>query len=168
VELLIEALNKYEGTYVLISHDRYFVSRTANKYWEIEDGKVNAFPGTYEEWATWKEDRAERQKQAAVQASEPRKQEVKKEVKPADAREQNERKKELQKHQKEFQKVEQQVSEAEATKVRLEQAMADPQVYADNKKFKEIEQQYQACLASLSDVQQRYDSLFEKIMELES
>ncbi|WP_118951119.1 ABC transporter ATP-binding protein [Taibaiella helva] len=167
VELLIEALNKYEGTYVLISHDRYFVSRTANKYWEIEDGKVNAFPGTYEEWATWKEDRAERQKQAAVQAPEPRKQEVKKEAKPIDTREQNDRKKELQKHQKEFQKVEQQVSEAEAIKVRLEQAMADPQVYADNKKFKEIEQQYQVCLASLSDVQQRYDSLFEKIMELE-
>src|ERR1044072_7362070 len=62
VELLIEALNKYEGTYILISHDRYFVSRTANKYWEIEDGKVNAFPGTYEEFTTWKEDRKERLK----------------------------------------------------------------------------------------------------------
>src|SRR5690606_15446854 len=39
VELLIEALNSYKGTYILVSHDRYFVSRTANKYWEIENKK---------------------------------------------------------------------------------------------------------------------------------
>ncbi len=168
VELLIEALNKYEGTYVLISHDRYFVSRTANKYWEIEDGKVNAFAGTYEEWATWKEERAERRKQDATPAPAPRKQEVKKEQKPVvDTKEQNDRKKELQKHQKELQKVEQQVNEVETEKIRLEQAMADPKIYADNQQFKAVEQQYQACVASLGVIQQRYDTLFEKIMELE-
>ena len=36
-DLLIEALNKYEGSYLLVSHDRYFISKTANKIWEIED-----------------------------------------------------------------------------------------------------------------------------------
>ena len=38
-ELLAEALNKYEGSYILVSHDRYFISKTANKIWEIEDGR---------------------------------------------------------------------------------------------------------------------------------
>src|SRR6476619_76948 len=56
-ELLIEALNRYEGTYVLVSHDRYFISKTANKIWEIVDGKIREFKGTYDEWMDWKERR---------------------------------------------------------------------------------------------------------------
>src|SRR5690606_10667210 len=57
VELLIEALCQYAGSYILVSHDRYFVSRSANKYWEIEDGKILEFSGTYEEWHEWSEKR---------------------------------------------------------------------------------------------------------------
>ena len=44
-ELLVEALNKYEGSYILVSHDRYFISKTANKIWEIEDGRIKVFQG---------------------------------------------------------------------------------------------------------------------------
>jgi ATP-binding cassette subfamily F protein 3 len=54
-ELLIEALNKYEGSYILVSHDRYFISKTANKIWEIVDHKIKEFKGGYEEYAEWKE-----------------------------------------------------------------------------------------------------------------
>ena len=55
VDLLVEALNKYEGTIVLVSHDRYFISRIANKIWEIEDHKIREFKGTYAEYEDWKE-----------------------------------------------------------------------------------------------------------------
>jgi ATP-binding cassette subfamily F protein 3 len=58
-ELLINALNRYEGSYILVSHDRYFISKTANKIWEIVDYQIKEFKGTYEEWAAWKE-RAEK------------------------------------------------------------------------------------------------------------
>src|SRR5213075_3453288 len=54
-DLLVEALNKYEGSYILVSHDRYFVSKTANKIWEIVDHKVKEFKGGYEEYVAWKE-----------------------------------------------------------------------------------------------------------------
>ena len=40
VDLLVDALNKYEGSIVLVSHDRYFISKIANKIWEIEDHKI--------------------------------------------------------------------------------------------------------------------------------
>lgn len=53
-ELLAEALNKYEGSYVLVSHDRYFISQTANKIWEIVDHEIKEFKGGYEEWVEWK------------------------------------------------------------------------------------------------------------------
>ncbi len=168
VELLIEALNKYEGTYILISHDRYFVSRTANKYWEIENGKVNAFPGTYDEWAIWKQERQERLKLSAPVQESKKQPEVKKETKPVDIKEQNDKKKELQKKQKEFEKIEEQLNKAEAEKLKLEQQMADPEVYANKDKFRETEQQYKACVALLEKVQKEYDIVFEKLLELEN
>ena len=55
VELLIEALNKYEGSYILVSHDRFFISKTANKIWEIVDHEIKEFKGGYEEYVQWKE-----------------------------------------------------------------------------------------------------------------
>lgn len=54
VELLIESLNRYEGSLILVSHDRYFISKTANKIWEIDEGKIKEFKGNYEEWVDWK------------------------------------------------------------------------------------------------------------------
>jgi ATP-binding cassette subfamily F protein 3 len=54
-DLLIEALNKYAGSIILVSHDRYFISKTANKIWEIVDHQIKEFKGGYEEWVAWKE-----------------------------------------------------------------------------------------------------------------
>jgi ATP-binding cassette subfamily F protein 3 len=70
-DLLIEALNKYEGTMILVSHDRYFVSKTANKIWEIVDHEIKEFKGGYEEWVEWKK----RQESAGNQKSGVRSQE---------------------------------------------------------------------------------------------
>lgn len=56
VQMLIDALNKYDGSLVLVSHDRYFVSQTANKIWEIVDGEIKEFKGTYNEYEEWKKE----------------------------------------------------------------------------------------------------------------
>src|SRR5262249_27900420 len=64
-DLLIEALNKYEGTIILVSHDRYFVSKTANKIWEIVDHKIKEFKGGYEEYVAWKERMAKHERDKA-------------------------------------------------------------------------------------------------------
>ncbi len=63
VDLLIESLNKYEGTFILVSHDRYFVNKTANKIWEIEDYKIKEFVGTYDEWERSKIEQKAREKE---------------------------------------------------------------------------------------------------------
>lgn len=50
VEALTEALRQYEGTVVVVSHDRGFVSRVAQKIFEIRDGRVHVYQGTYDEY----------------------------------------------------------------------------------------------------------------------
>ncbi len=44
-DVLLEALSKYTGTVVFVSHDRYFIDNLATRIFEIEDGHVHVYPG---------------------------------------------------------------------------------------------------------------------------
>ena len=68
VNILIQALQQYEGTYVVVSHDRYFVEAIANKIWFIENEEIKQYPGTYEEYEWWMEERAEENSNAGQSA----------------------------------------------------------------------------------------------------
>ncbi len=50
IEALVEALDEYEGTLILVSHDRWFVSRLATRVLEITADGANDYPGSYEEY----------------------------------------------------------------------------------------------------------------------
>jgi len=54
IDVLIDALQNYEGTYIIVSHNRHFVSNTANKIWWIENQNIKEYPGTYEEFVDWR------------------------------------------------------------------------------------------------------------------
>lgn len=186
-DLLIEALNKYEGTTILVSHDRYFVSKTANKIWEIVDQELKEFKGGYEEWVQWKE-RMAKNSEAGNKKSAP-------EPKPSDAGKQKEvlsspakkgiaqsnesgtlkgnlaidkfAKKEYQKVQKQFQQLELQISELNQKKLELEKQLADPATYSDKSKFLEVELAFNQTTESLTKIQKEYEIVFEKILLLE-
>jgi ATP-binding cassette subfamily F protein 3 len=49
-DVLLEALVKYTGTVVFVSHDRYFIDKLATRVFEIGDGKVEIYPGNYEDY----------------------------------------------------------------------------------------------------------------------
>jgi ATP-binding cassette subfamily F protein 3 len=49
-DVLLDALSKYNGTVVLVSHDRYFIDNLATRIFEIEDGHVHVYPGNYEDY----------------------------------------------------------------------------------------------------------------------
>ncbi len=171
VDLLIEALNKYEGSYILVSHDRYFVNQTANKVWEIEDYKIKEFVGTYDELEVWKQER----KAAENEAS--KKKEVvseKKKVQPAEKKSNNtsapnkEAQKEFQKIQKRFQQLEQTIEVLNKEKSVLESNLALPEIYSDSQKFMNAEKLYNQKTAELKRANSEYETLFEKIMEMEN
>ena len=54
-DVLLEALMKYTGTVVFVSHDRYFIDKLATRVFEVGDGKVEIFPGNYEDYLWRKE-----------------------------------------------------------------------------------------------------------------
>jgi len=54
-DVLLEALMKYTGTVVFVSHDRYFIDKLATRVFEVGGGKVEVFPGNYEDYL-WRKD----------------------------------------------------------------------------------------------------------------
>jgi ATP-binding cassette subfamily F protein 3 len=49
-DVLLRALQDYNGTVVFVSHDRYFIDKLATRVVEVEDGKVHVYPGNYEDY----------------------------------------------------------------------------------------------------------------------
>jgi ATP-binding cassette subfamily F protein 3 len=49
-DVLLDALVKYTGTVVFVSHDRYFIDKLATRVFEVGGGKVEVFPGNYEDY----------------------------------------------------------------------------------------------------------------------
>jgi ATP-binding cassette subfamily F protein 3 len=173
-ELLIESLNKYEGTFVLVSHDRYFVSKTANKIWEIVDHEIKEFKGGYEEYVAWKE-RMAKSSESRVQSRESKKSnqsdksKAREESKPQTIAPINkEHKKELQKQQRIFQQLEEKVALLTKQKNELEAALTDPSTYSDKQKFILAEAAYNKAASELAQLNKQYEQVFEKIVELES
>ncbi|CAN5503842.1 ABC-F family ATP-binding cassette domain-containing protein [soil metagenome] len=51
-EVLQAVLDQYEGTILLISHDRYLITQLATEIWDLRDGYLNIFAGNYEDFVT--------------------------------------------------------------------------------------------------------------------
>jgi ATP-binding cassette subfamily F protein 3 len=176
VELLADALNKYEGSYILVSHDRYFISKTANKIWEIVDHQIKEFKGSYQEWVEWNERmakiEAEKQKSAVSRqpsASQPAVVTQPKAEPAATATSINkELQKDLQKEQRRLEKLDAELNKAKEKLRQLETALGDPANYADKSKFVTIESDYNKAKANKESLEKQYEEVFEKVMELES
>ncbi len=194
-DLLIEALNKYQGSIILVSHDRYFVSKTANKIWEIVDHKVKEFKGGYEEYVAWKERMAKHELQNLKQEGKNQKggennpkmapniQQKSKETKTINAPEKKENpsvihtpsstpvnkeaKKELQKQQKIFQQLEEQIAQLNLQKTTLEASLVNPEIYSDKRKFLQAETEYKNAVTELSRLNLQFEKAFEIIVSLE-
>lgn len=196
VELLTEALNKYEGSIIFVSHDRYFISNAANKIWEIIDHEIKEFKGTYAEYLEWKERMAKLSKseggskvaddgkkkkedtrkvtddsKKVVTASAPVAHQTQsansKQPTPFNAPINKEEQKEYQRLQKQFSKLEGDIESLKQQKLQIEKDMAAPAVYADRNKFVQLENEYKNNQQKMAAANKEYEVLFDKIVALE-
>jgi ATP-binding cassette, subfamily F, member 3 len=166
-ELLAEALNKYEGSYILVSHDRFFISKTANKIWEIENGLIKEFKGTYDEWMEWNKRMNAQPKPGLIKPKieKPIVEQPKPLITSLPAN--KELKKQLQKQQKLVEQLDADIIRLQSESGRLELQLSAPEIYADRQKFLVAESEYKKAALSLSLARQHYDMALEKLMELE-
>ncbi len=176
VELLAEALKKYDGTIILVSHDRYFISKTANKIWEIEDEKIIEFKGDYKEWLEWKERMAKQKAQLAepiknTGSKDTRKQAKQETALPVEIKPQaidKDLQKQIQKLQKVISQIEHNIEILHTEKAAIELEMANSAIYADPAKMHVIEKSYQDKNALIRSMNKEYEIAFNDLLILES
>ena len=77
-EMLEEALQNYDGSVIVVSHDRYFISKVANKIVEIRDGEFRVYLGDYHYYLDKIAEEKEQERLAAIEAEKAAKKAAKK------------------------------------------------------------------------------------------
>lgn len=146
VNILIQALQQYEGTYVVVSHDRYFVSNIANKIWYIEDHEIKEYPGSFDEYETWMATR-ETSKPVSIKAA----LKAKPELAPVEAKTPNQA--------KQIEKLESEIIEIENRIAAIEVQMVDLANQADYAGLKQLEVSLAAEKENLSKTTASWEAL---------
>jgi ATP-binding cassette subfamily F protein 3 len=163
IEILIDALNQYEGTFIVVSHNRYFLNRIANTIWWIEDQQVKEYPGTFDEYERWKD---KRQKAQASVRTEPKN-------KPAQQDKTTDHKKDRNK-QNQLRKIVQQVESLEKKNAslkdeiaELESKMLDPELSRDHEALFELSTEFEQLKKKMGSNTEKMEELILEQMELE-
>ena len=160
VDMLIQALDQYEGSFVVVSHNRYFIAHVANKIWYIENQKIIEYPGTYDEFVDWQKKREVEKQQNKVTT--PKAPQVKKEVKVVSPT----AVKELSRKNNQLQKIEEQIERSTKDKTAIELSMADEQVFSNLDLLKTKTIELDAVNKQLQTLNNEWETLALEIDEL--
>lgn len=156
-EALEEALADYTGTVLMVSHDRYFIDRVANRVLEFHQHTLRDYLGNYTDFLA---------KRALLDVPTPvlSKQTLNTPVAPSVQR----KKRSLQFCQRQQEEKEQLIKELETRKAVLETLLADPNLYSDGRKAKQVTDAHQTLLVKLHLAYQQWESLADEIISLEA
>lgn len=168
-ETVEAALEAFDGTVLVVSHDRYFVGEVADRIWEIEDGELKDYKGDYAFYLEEKqklaqaraEAQAEAEKQAAYAAAQAKRQAqavIAKEAKPQEAKK---RRYSPEEAQRLLPKVELSIREQEAMMGLLEKQMADPANHADPQHSAAMAAEHDAYEAKIAELMEKWEQLME-------
>ncbi|MGB2691583.1 MAG: ABC-F family ATP-binding cassette domain-containing protein [Thermodesulfobacteriota bacterium] len=177
--VLIDALRNYKGTFVVVSHDRHFLDRVANKIWYAEEKGLVTYPGTYSDFHYHQTKREEEllpslndNKKETVQTTD-------KPRSPKDKRKEAERRNRLYKElvengvenmdnwaelsvkqlQTALSNLEKRIHSYEDKKAELEQFLADPSSLSDKGRVEDLSQNYSELAENLQKSYERWDQV---------
>jgi ATP-binding cassette subfamily F protein 3 len=174
-EILIDALSKYKGTLMFVSHNQSFVNRLATKIWDIRDGQVIEYPGTLDEYydhlgrseAAKSEVGPEKAiKKGSMQGVEPADQESMfpdhtRDGRKLGKREKAERRRLIQQALSpiltRLEQIEQRISELEGKQRELEGVLSEAAVYKDERKSVPLLNEYNELRQELNDLMERWE-----------
>lgn len=165
VNILVQALQQYQGTFLIVSHDRHFISRVANKIWYIENHEVKEYPGTYQEYSYWQSQREANQ--ITVQEKKPSAPKPKKESTGRPSNAQRELQQKLKKLRQKLETIETTITELEQGKKPIEQQLADPAVFGNVERLAEETEKFEQLNTKLAEANQQWEDLALEIEEIE-
>ena len=169
-EILESALNNYEGTLLYVSHDRYFINKTATKIMELRNNGFLCFEGTYDYYLEKRDAllKLHEEKQATVI---PESTVLKTTISdPSDtkgSREdwENAKKKqaETRKLENEFKKCEEEINRLETRNTEIDDEMQKPEVASSPSKLMELSNEHEKNSKELEKLMETWEELYEKL-----
>lgn len=175
-ETVEAALEAFDGTVLVVSHDRYFVNEVADRIWEIEDLEVKDYKGNYDFYLEEKqkkaqalaEAQAEAEKAAAYAEAQAKKQaqHTASSALAADKKSADKKKRySPEEAAKLLPKVELSIREQEAMMGLLEKQMADPANHADPEHSAAMAAEHEAYEAKIAELMEKWEALMEAAEE---
>ena len=161
--ILIQALQQYRGSFVVVSHNRYFVSQVANKIWYIEDKQIKEYPGTYDEYEHWR-----KKNEAGTPPPVPVKKADIKTEKPVSISNANPTDKKIKSVGQELKKIEEVIQKLEAAKSKVELELAKPEIYSVPDKLLKVQQEFEQATNQLEDANKKWEVLALELEKLET
>lgn len=158
VNVLIDAIKNYEGTGVIVSHDRYFIRETATKIWYIEDCLLKEYPGTYAEFENWYQ-KKEQEKNITKNTNKS----VQKENDKSSKQEEREKQKEIARLQKKAEKIETEIENLDIEKNEISKQIEDPDVYGNSEKLSELTQKFAQLEEKSKDLTDQWEIIMMKL-----
>ncbi|MFT6880761.1 MAG: ATP-binding cassette subfamily F protein 3 [Arcticibacterium sp.] len=158
VNILVQALSQYEGTYVVVSHDRHFVSQVANKIWYIDDNEIKVYPGTLAEYNIWIEER-----EAKGIISEPTAEDIKIKNAPKKNEHRDKSNDEVKKLEKEVESLEDKISYLEAHKAKIEKKLASEETFSNPEKLSQENKRYVKVKFNLQKANENWEAKMEEL-----
>ena len=166
--VLQDALEDYDGSFVIVSHDRDFLDPIINKVVEFTSGKIRVFPGTLSEYLDKKKE--ERAGQSAISQASSRMSATAgdKERKRQEAALRQERYRATKPIQEKIETVEKTIAAHEAEKADIERLMSNPSFYKDGEKVKTITARYKEVQELLNNDYFRWGELTKRLEEVQA
>lgn len=159
--ILQEALIKFNGTLVIVSHDVDFIRPIANKVIEIRNSRIKEYPGNIDYYL-------EKQKSEQVEEINNNKpKNYKKEEKRRVAEIRQQKSKATSKLKSDLERIEEEIAKLEEEKLETEQTLADPSIYNDAEKVKSLKTLYSEVQQSLELNYERWTDLSSKLESIE-
>lgn len=167
VNVLVDVLNKYEGTYIVVSHDRYFLSRIANKIWYIENRELKEYPGTYQEFDHWQHEQRALKQEEKIITPKPATEKKPSKSTEESTRQQKDKKNDKNRLEQLVKKLEEQVNKIKSEHEKLSNVLGDPDVYKDSEKFRKLQKDFEACNSRLKHAETEWEAQYLKLIELD-
>lgn len=173
-EVLQAAMEQYDGTIIIVSHNRHFVNGFVNKVLEIKNGQATLFEGNIDEYL-YKlqnlQDGAEAAPEEEVvgeaadeTAAKRRGRSARQEL----AKIRQEKSRKLKPQKKKVAQLEEMIDRLESRRKELEQQMADPQLYQDQETFSECSREYNSLERKLERLYESWEEVQNCIEKIES
>jgi len=129
IEALEDAIGEYQGTVILVSHDRALLRALTTRTWILHDGRITDFPGGFDEWETVSAERAHGAAVAAAEAEALRRVKDRKQTRRQDIERQRGQETTRRSAERAVAAAEQEVAEWEARVEGLRTRLEDPDLY---------------------------------------